>query len=205
MAQATHKEREIHKSVLSGDDLAFAKFCDDYYELIYEKVLAFNKIIFNENETLIIDVVTDTFLKYFRDPTRYDPEKQTLERFLIMDAEGDLKNEWGKWKRKNKNIISSVELEEKNGKSIEDEGLDPIHSIIHKEDIEILYKKLKILFTDEKDIEIAQLMFAGERRGSEYAKILEIEDKPPELQRLEIKKQKDRIDKVIRRKLRVNE
>lgn len=205
MAQATHKEREIHRLVLSGDDLAFAKFCDEYYEFIYEKVLAFNKIIFNENETLIMDVVTDTFLKYFRNPARYDPEKQTLEKFLIMDAEGDLKNEWEKWKRQNKNLVRSVGFEEKNGNSIRDEEPDPINNLINKEDIEILYKKLKILFTDEKDIEIAHLMLAGERRSSEYAKILEIEDRPKDEQRLEIKKQKDRIDKVIRRKLRANE
>ncbi len=205
MAQASDKEKEIHKALLLGDDLAFAKFCDEYYELIYEKVLAFNKIIFKENETLIIDVVTDTFLKYFRDPGRYDPEKQTLERFLIMDAEGDLKNEWEKYKRQTKNILRSVELEEKNGNSIKDEELDPIDNLINKEDIEILYKKLKILFANDTDIEIAQLMLAGERRSSEYAKLLGIENRPPEEQKQEIKKQKDRIDKVIRRKLRANE
>jgi len=205
MASATDKEREIHALILSKDDLAFAKFCDEYYETIYEKVLVFNKAIFNAHETLIVDVVTDTFLKYFADPTRYDPEKQTLERFLIMDAEGDLKNEWEKHKRQTKNLARSVELDEKNGNSIKDEELDPINTIINKEDIELLYKKLKILFNNEKDIEIAQLMLAGERRSPEYAKILEIEDRPPEEQKQEIKKQKDRIDKVIRRKLRANE
>ncbi|MBA3682074.1 MAG: hypothetical protein H0W73_13085 [Bacteroidetes bacterium] len=205
MAKATDKEREIHQLILSGDDLAFVKFCDEYYERIYEKVLVFNKLIFKENETLIMDVVTDTFLKYFRDPNRYDPEKQTLERFLLMDAEGDLKNEWEKWKRQNKNSVRSVELDEKNGNSIQDEEPDPITNLINKEDIELLYKKLKILFTDEKDIEIAHLMLAGERRSTEYAKVLEIEDWEPKEQRLEIKKQKDRIDKVIRRKLRTNE
>lgn len=205
MAKATDKERDIHRSVLSGDDIAFARFCDEYYELIYEKVLTFNKAIFNEHETLIIDVVTDTFLNYFRYPARYDPEKQTLERFLIMDAEGDLKNAWEKYKRQTKNLIRSVELEEKNGNSIKDEELDPINNLINKEDIEILYKKLKILFTSNTDIEIAQLMLAGERRSSEYAKLLEIEDRLPEEQKQEIKKQKDRIDKIIRRKLRANE
>lgn len=205
MAKATDKERDIHRSVLSGDDIAFARFCDEYYELIYEKVLTFNKAVFNEHETLIIDVVTDTFLNYFRYPARYDPEKQTLERFLIMDAEGDLKNAWEKYKRQTKKLIRSVELEEKNGNSIVDEELDPINNLINKENIEILYKKLKILFTSNTDIEIAQLMLAGERRSSEYAKLLEIEGRPPEEQKLEIKKQKDRIDKIICRKLRTNE
>src|SRR5687767_9145641 len=100
MAQASDKDREIHHLILSGDDLAFAEFCDGYYELIYTKVAGFNKGIGAEDETLIADVITDVFLKYFQDPGRYDPEKQTLERFLIMDAEGDLKNEWEKRKRR---------------------------------------------------------------------------------------------------------
>jgi RNA polymerase sigma-70 factor (ECF subfamily) len=204
MASATDKEREIHKLILSKDDLAFAKFCDEYYELIYDKVLAFNKIIFNENETLIIDVVTDTFLKYFRDPDRYDPEKQTLERFLIMDAEGDVKNEWEKWKRQTKNFRKPVELNEENGNSIKD-GSTPFENLIDKENTAILDKKLKELFPAEKDIQIAHLMLSGERRTTEYVKILKIENKSPEEQKQEVKKHKDRIDKVIKRKFRTNE
>lgn len=204
MASATDKEREIHKLILSKDDLAFAKFCDEYYELVYNKVLAFNKIIFNENETLIIDVVTDTFLKYFRDPDRYDPEKQTLERFLIMDAEGDVKNEWEKWKRQTKNFRKPVEFNEENGNSIKD-GSTPFENLIDKEDTAMLEKKLKELFRAEKDIQIAHLMLSGERRTTEYVKILDIESKSPEEQKQEVKKHKDRIDKVIKRKFRTNE
>ncbi|MEO6302645.1 MAG: hypothetical protein ABIP51_05695 [Bacteroidia bacterium] len=206
MAQATDKEKEIHILILAKDDLAFAKFCDEYYELIYKKVQAFNKIIAQEEETLIIDVVTDTFLKYFKDPTRYDPLKQTLEKFLLMDAEGDLKNEWEKLKRKNKKFDRSVELEEENGNSnIENEALNPEDYLLNKEATKILEEKLKELFSNEKDIQVAHLMLSGERKSSEYIKILEIDNLNEEEQRSEIKRQKDRIDKVIRRKLRSNE
>ena len=143
MAKATEKEREIHRLIMSNDDLAFTKFCDAYYEYIYEKVKNFNKTILTENETLIIDVVTDSFLKYFRSPARFDPEKQTLEKFLIMDIEGDLKNEWEKLKRKNKNHPQSVELLEKNGNSIENQDLNPIENLINKETEQLLEQKLK--------------------------------------------------------------
>ena len=205
MAQASDKEREIHNLILSGDDLAFAKFCDAYYELIFNKVESFNKLIAAEDDTLIADIVTDTFLNYFKTPLRYDPEKQTLEKFLVMDAEGDLKNAWAKRKRQNKKFINSVELDTENGNSIinEDE-FTPFDNLINKEAHEILEKKLNELFKNDMDITIASLMLAGERRSEEYAKILQIEHLSVEEQRLEVKKQKDRIDKVIRRKLRAD-
>ncbi len=206
MAQASDKEREIHQLILLKDDLAFAKFCDEYYGIVHKKVSAFNRQIAQEDEALIIDVVTDSFLKYFNDPTRYNPEKQSLEKFLIMDAEGDLKNALEKIKRKNKNIDRSVELGEKIGNSsMENEELNPIDQLINKEATDILEHKLKDLFTNEKDIQLAHLMLSGERKSTEFAKILEIEHLEPEEQRSEIKKQKDRIDKVIRRKLRNHE
>ncbi|MBA2612119.1 MAG: hypothetical protein H0U95_09115 [Bacteroidetes bacterium] len=205
MAEATDKEREIHMLILSKDDMAFAKFCDDYYEPVYEKIKKYNKGIFTENETFIIDVVTDTFLNYFKNPGRFNPEKQTLERFLIMDAEGDLKNAWEKLKKRNKNIVRSVELEEKNGNSLQDRELNPIETIIYKEDARLLEEKLKEVFNTEKDIQLAHLMLSGERRSTEFTKVLELEHFNEEEQRLEIKRQKDRIDKVIRRKLRANE
>jgi RNA polymerase sigma factor (sigma-70 family) len=205
MAKATEKEREIHRLIMSNDDLAFTKFCDAYYEYIYEKVKNFNKTILTENETLIIDVVTDSFLKYFRSPARFDPEKQTLEKFLIMDIEGDLKNEWEKLKRKNKNHPQSVELLEKNGNSIENQDLNPIENLINKETEQLLEQKLNEIFATKKDIQLAHLLLAGERRSTEYAKLLEIENWNIADQQLEIKRQKDRVDKMIRRKLRANE
>jgi hypothetical protein len=205
MAEATDKEKEIHALIMAKDDLAFAKFCNDYYEPVYEKIKNYNKVIFSESETLIIDVVTDSFLNYFKNPERFNPKKQTLERFLIMDAEGDLKNEWEKLQRKNKKLTKSVELEAENGNSIQDSEFNPIEAIIHKEDIELLEKKLKETFSNGKDVQMAHLMLSGERKSIEFAKVLEIEHLNEEGQRVEIKRQKDRIDKIIRRKLRADE
>lgn len=206
MAQASDKEREIHTLILSKDELAFAKFCDAYYELIFNKVEAFNRLIANEDETLIADIVTDVFLNYFKNPERYDPEKQTLEKFLVMDAEGDLKNAWAKRKRQNKKFAKSVELDNENGNSIinDNELFTPYDNLIHKEAAEELDNKLKELFKDETDIIIAHLMLSGERSSAEYARVLRIEHLDKDNQRLEVKKQKDRIDKVIQRKLRGN-
>lgn len=203
MAAASDKEREIHALILAGDDLAFAKFCDAYYETVFNKVKAYNSKIYALDDTLVADVVTDAFLNYFRRPERYHPEKQSLEYFLVMDAEGDLKNALQKIKRHEKKFPKPVELDAKDGNSYIDEELsNPFEALLDKEASRQLNKTLSSLFDSESDIQVAQLMLAGERRSTEYAKALGIENMPDELQQLEIKRRKDKIDKTIKRKLR---
>jgi hypothetical protein len=203
MAAASDKEREIHALILAKDDLAFAKFCDEYYETVFNKVKHFNPGIYKTDDTLLADVITDVFLKYFQQPERYHPEKQSLEYFLVMDAEGDLKNAWQKLKRQEKKFPNSVELDKKNGNSgIEDDEFDPFERLIDKEAGALLDKTLHSVFDSETDVLVAQLMLAGERRSSEYARVMNILHLPEETQQLQIKQQKDRVDKVIRRKLR---
>lgn len=201
MPPASEKDKEILHLLHLGDDLAFAKFCEDYYAAVYSALCNFNNFICREDETLIADVVTDVFLKFSANPGRYNPEKSSLERFLIMDAEGDLKNAWEKRKRQNKNLLRSVELEENYGNRAM-EHHTPLENLIRKEDSKVLEKVLLELFSSESDIAIAGLMLAGERRTGEYARLLQIEHLETEEQRKEVKRNKDRIDKVIQRKLK---
>jgi DNA-directed RNA polymerase specialized sigma24 family protein len=201
MPTASDKEKEIHNLVIQKDDLAFARLCDTYYEPVCKKIKAFNRWISAEDETLVMDVVTDSFMNYFNNPQRYDPQKQSLEGFLLMDIEGDLKNAWEKIKRHHKKMPKPVGLYDRNGnETIENRDLNAIDHLIDKENTQILEQKLKALFKDEKDIQVAHLMLAGERRSSEYAKLLRIEHLETEKQGLEIKRCKDRIDKTIKRK-----
>lgn len=202
MAKATDQERHIHTLILQQDDIAFARFCDEFYERVYQKVKSFNRGIANTDEALVMDVVTDSFLNYFKNPERYDPEKQTLEKFLIMDAEGDLKNAWEKLSRGAKKNQNPVELDSENRNSdIEDENLNPYEKLVDKETQLELNEKLLGIFKEEKDILLAHLLLSGERRSSEYVKLLEIEHLEEEEQRRKVKRNKDRIDKVIKRKL----
>ncbi len=202
MSQATDKEREIHALVVAKNDLAFARLCDDYYEAVFKKVSAYNSTIYRLHDTLIADVVTDSFLNYFNHPTRYNPDKQGLEYFLVMDAEGDLKNALQKIKRHEKKFPKAVELSEKGGNNLTEEDLTPLEQLVNKESAAQLEQLLDDAFETGTDIAMAQLMLAGERRNEEYARLLKIGHLPLEAQRQEVKKQKDRIDKIIRRKIR---
>lgn len=201
MPVASVKDRKIINLLKSGDDLAFVQLCDDYYDIVYKALCNYNTFICREDETLIADVVTDAFLKFSKNPGKFNPEKSSLERFLIMDAEGDLKNAWEKYKRQNKNIVRSVELEEDFGNGIM-EDITPLDSLISKEHSDVLEKMLTELFPRESDIALAGLMLSGERRTEEYARVLCIDHLEREEQRREVKRNKDRIDKVIQRKLK---
>ena len=90
MAQATSDEIELHKPIQSGDDLAFAKRCDKYLEPTIKKVRHFNWQMHLSDSSLITEVVIDSFYGYLYNPDKFNPEKQTLEKFLVLAADGAL-------------------------------------------------------------------------------------------------------------------
>jgi hypothetical protein len=208
MAQATQYEIELHKLIQSGDDLAFAELCDKYLEPTIKKVRNFNWQIHLDDSSLISEVVIDSFYGYFYNPEKFNPEKQTLERFLVMDSEGDLKNAWAgraKHQQKFKIIVNEVEFDEQYGSKGTGEIQNmstPTQIMIDNEAAKILDIELRKHFDSEKDIEMANLILAKERETDAYAVVLQITHLDFEEQRQEVKRNKDRIKKVLDRKLR---
>ena len=208
MAQATSDEIALHKLILSGDDLAFAKLCDKYLESTIEKVRNFNWQIHLRDNSLITEVVIDSFYGYFYNPEKFNPEKQTLERFLVMDVEGDLKNTWAKrtkLQQRFKSIKNEVEFGEQNGNSKTGEIKNmntPSQVMIDEEADTILNTELRKHFDSDKDIEMANLILSKERDTNAYASVLEITHLDFEEQQHEVKRNKDRIKKVLDRKIK---
>lgn len=210
MVQATPDEIELHKLIRSGDDLAFAKLCDTYLEPTIKRVRNFNWQIHLSDGSLISEVVIDSFYGYFYNPEKFNPEKQTLEKFLVMDAEGDLKNAWAKRAKQEqrfKSLDNEVEFDEQYGNSKKEGNGNvdtPAQIMIDNEANEILNAELKKHFDSVKDIEIANLILAKERGTDAYACVLEITHLSFEEQQQEVKRNKDRIKKVLDRKIRAN-
>lgn len=208
MAQATSDEIELHKLIQSGDDLAFAKLCDKYLEPTIKKVRHFNWQMHLSDSSLITEVVIDSFYGYLYNPDKFNPEKQTLEKFLVIDAEGDLKNVWAKKKRHQQKfevIKNEVEVEEQFGNSEAEKIRNlntPSQIMIDKEADGILNAELKKYFDSERDIEMANLILARERDTSVYAGVLEITHLNFKEQQQEVKRNKDRIKKVLDRKIK---
>ena len=208
MAQATSDEIELHKLIQSGDDLAFAKLCDKYLEPTIKKVRHFNWQMHLSDSSLITEVVIDSFYGYLYNPDKFNPEKQTLEKFLVIDAEGDLKNVWAKKKRHQQKfevIKNEVEVEEQFGNSEAEKIRNlntPSQIMIDKEADGILNAEVKKHFDSERDIEMANLILARERDTSVYAGVLEITHLNFKEQQQEVKRNKDRIKKVLDRKIK---
>lgn len=191
----------MHRLITERDDLAFARLCDELYEPVFFRLKSFYRQHSLVDEALLTDIVTDSFLNYFRSPQRYQPEKQSLEKFLTMDAEGDLRNAIEKIKRLNKKFQKAVELDRENGNSETEDLSTPWQLLLDKENRSLLEQKLEELFDSDTDRAMVQLILDGERRSSEYAQLLGLEGLDESEQRKEVKRNKDRIDKVLKRKL----
>jgi RNA polymerase sigma-70 factor, ECF subfamily len=202
MAQATTEELELHNLIGAGDDLAFAKLCDFYLESTIKKVRQFNWQIYLSDRSLITEVVIDSFYGYLYNPGKFNPDKQTLERFLVTDSEGDLKNAWVKRKKRQQKfegIKNEVEFEEQFGiRNLN----TPSQIIIDEEADFVLNNELKKHFDSEKDIEIANLILSKERDTNVYAEVLKITHLRFEEQQKEVKRIKDRVKKVLVRKMK---
>lgn len=205
MAKATPDEIELHSQIKSGDDLAFSKLCDKYLEPTIEVIRKFNRHIHLIDNSIIPEIVIDSFYAYLYNPDKFNPEKQTLERFLVIDAEGDLKNAWVR-RKKHQKLFKAIDDETKfDGQFEHSKSVNlntPSQALIDKEAEDALIIELKKHFDSEIDIEIANLILSEERETRVYSEILGITHLQTEEQQKEVKRSKDRIKKVLRRKIK---
>ena len=144
---------------------------------------------------LVCDGVTDALLDYCAHPSAFDPVRGVpLDRYLHGNAWRNvcnlLRRETRRRSREEKaaELYPVVELSASVGNLLQDD--------------EQLRRRQQLLalFEDPRDRRVVELRLQGERRTSEFAKALGISDLPIETQRREVKRAKDRIDKVISRK-----
>lgn len=149
----------------------------------------------------------EAILTLIRKPAAYQPERQTLDVYLRMSAEGDLKNllRSEDRHRKRRADLEAVELSASQGKYLWDEDADPANVVERAEDeasrtITSSVARNEVLRgLSPTEARVFDLMQAGERQTGVYARVLGIEDWPIERQRQEVKRVKDRIKKRIAR------
>jgi RNA polymerase sigma-70 factor (ECF subfamily) len=195
MAKASPEEIELHNLLLSKDETAFAKLCDKYLEPTIKALRQYYFRIHRIDDSLIPEIVIDSFYAYAENPKKYDPEKRSLAQFLKMDAAGDLINAWA---RRTRSMSKLTPIKD----DLEADPLTPDGRLINAETAAILQAELQRLFEDERDMEIADLILSKKRDTTAYAKILKIAHLPFEEQQQEVKRHKDRIKKVLDRNLK---
>ncbi len=153
------------------------------------------------DEHVIWDGVSDAILDYCARPDSFDEKRNVpLDRFLQMAAWRNVANSMrGEKRRKTREEKAfhaygepPVELESAVGNLLQKEK---------NEQRRQQQVKLMTALQSETDRQILALRLQGERRTEVFAKVLGISLLPIKDQRREVKRAKDRIDKLLRRQL----
>lgn len=202
MAEATTNEIKLHELILSGDSLALSKLFDLHGDALIKVLKRRYPKNAKLDESFIIESVNEALFGYYQNPKTYDPTRSTLKRFLEIAAERDLINlieKDGHYSKRRNSLPDDVELgENKRNRTIKDKG-DPESLYIESESITNLKKALSLYFKTVIDIEMAMLVISGVRETAKYSDVLEISQLPIEEQKREVKRNKDRIKKVLER------
>ncbi|MFQ5741084.1 MAG: RNA polymerase sigma factor [Acidobacteriota bacterium] len=185
-------EKEIHARLLEGDPTAPAELAEEWFELLITKLS--NRCSHTCGRGLISQAVEDALIDYLKNPSQFDGEKLSLFGFLRMVADRDIRNELAKLRRRSKRErpIEDVEhLVWDGNRGTEERLTQGIRARRIAEEV------AQVL--DEKELEVFELMVAGERRTSEFAEMLGLSKLPSPEQRREVKRWKDRIKKRLQR------
>jgi DNA-directed RNA polymerase specialized sigma24 family protein len=184
----------LHQRILGGDELAVSDLCDQLLPTVTAALLRNNSKL---DDHLIHTAVADAFLNYINIPSSFDPTRSSLVSYLRMSAQRDLQNALKTLRRREKVVELRLDDPEH---VVSDEGEGDIeHDLVLKESP--LVKKVFELLTDETDRQIVVLMMDGFRDAKEFVDVLGIAHLPQEDQQAEVKRNKDRIRAVLKRKL----
>ena len=149
----------------------------------------------------------DAILALIHHPASYRPERLTLEAYLRMAASRDLQNLWHREQRhaQRRANLDVVELSQERGKYLRDDDANPAAIVERAEDraqeraTAQRWPDAVLNSLTPLEVDVFELMRAGERKTEVYARLLGLSDRPPDEQRREVKRAKDRIKKRLAR------
>jgi DNA-directed RNA polymerase specialized sigma24 family protein len=188
---------EMHRRLLAGDRTASEAVTRLLHASLTQEVSAQFR---QTDQHIIWDGVIDAILDYCARPQQFDAERGvSLKRFLRLAARRNVMNRLrGEQRRKVREeaaghawAASSVELDPAAGNLLQKE-----ESTQRQRQQTALTNALQ----NPNDQQLLALRLQGVRRTEAFAEILGITHLPIETQRQEVKRAKDRIDKMLRRR-----
>ncbi|GAC1639433.1 MAG: hypothetical protein NVS4B2_28880 [Chloroflexota bacterium] len=194
----------LHRRLLEGDVVASSEVAMAYLDWLAEWVIARNPSV---DRHLCETAAEDALLGLMRRPASYKPERASLEAYLRMSASGDLKNALRSEARRRQRQanLEAVELSPDMRKYLQDGDGDPARIVEirewrderMRETIAVPQAVLDGLSPQER--EVLELMHIKERKTEIFAAVLGISHLPPDDQRSEVKRVKDRLTKRVER------
>ncbi len=186
--------RQIHERLLAEDPVAPAELAEALLEPLVKKLQRRHPRL--RESDLLREAASDALMSYMKHPSQFDPAKRGLMGYLVMAAEGDLRNTLAKaWRRRGHEIsLEDVELRRAAGKeAVRRPG--PDSQLVYQE----MRGKVDELFKDPRDREAVDLIADGERSTEVFAELWGLQGLSPKEQRREVKRHKDRIKKMLER------
>jgi DNA-directed RNA polymerase specialized sigma24 family protein len=201
VANETDEQRghRLHESLLAGDPTAQSRIAEEILPGVSEQLSRY-RIAQRTDEQLAADAVVDAFIDYVERPASFDPRKLSLPAFLRLAAHRNLLNLRQK-PAVQKKYEKAVELASPDRNEDWEEELierDERHALLARIPGGSLAEKVAAILPDLTDQSLCMLMLEGERETAVYADLLGLSGEPEQLRR-EVKKQKDRITKVLQR------
>jgi hypothetical protein len=187
----------FHRRLCDGDRTASGEFAELVLNVLVEQVA---RRYPHTDEQVIWDGVSEAFLDYCARPHQFDERRAVpLDRFLHRASWRNVANILRSHARRR-----THEEEAARAHASAAVELDPVvGNLLQREESAKLQQReedLMSLLQDPTDRQILALRLQGERRTEAFAELLDVSHLPIKVQRREVKRAKDRIDKILRRK-----
>ena len=185
----------LHDLILKGDRVASARICEAVLGPLLQEV---GRRFPHTDEQIIYDGIIDAILEYCENPASYSQSgKVPLDRYLSTASRRNVSNLLkGEQRRKRREKKAG----ERRSLVV---AFDPAARSLEQEDLQRVEERRSAMMEtlkEAKDKEILCLWLDGVRDSAAYAVILKIEHLSVPDQRKEVKRQKDRILRFLRRK-----
>jgi hypothetical protein len=190
--------RRIHERLLADDPTATAELAENIGNLVFEKL---RKKHPRRDPDMVHDAAWDALRTYMERPTTFDPSKRSLVGYLVMSADGDLRNAMAKSRRRREDLVVDVELVGPGGKRSrgQAEARRGEDKLVAHVDVDRIRPQLERLFPDEADRAALALLLDSERSTQAFAEVWGLRNLSGDQQRIEVKRRKDRLKKALER------
>jgi RNA polymerase sigma-70 factor, ECF subfamily len=188
-------ERKLHKRLLNGDVTASAEIAE---RLLFSVIRLLRYRYQDLDDPHLVDMaVHQAFISYFYHPQRYNPAKSSLTTYLLMSADGDLRNFIH-----NHKFLFQLSMDTSNGDDEEQaivvaDDFDLETEVLNR--LSTVWPRLRDYLPDPVEREVVWLMLDNIRETAIYADVLGLQDVPATEQQAIVKRHKDRLRKKLRR------
>jgi RNA polymerase sigma-70 factor (ECF subfamily) len=185
----------LHKRLLEGDRVA----SEELAGLVLERLVSdLGRKFPHTDSHVICDGVTDAVLDYCARPVSFDSSRGVpLDRFLAKAAWRNIANLLRSERRRKAREDKSVEYFEQKVVELQPSAGNPLQNeaLAQQDQVAELMQTLE----NPVDKKVFELRMLGERRTEEFARVMGISHLPLVEQRSEVKRAKDRIEKLLKR------